>query len=77
MRAEVIQCRCEYSQEYGRTYAALEVTADGKWPVLLQLPKWQYNAEKTPKILQEIADRVNSGGADRLSGPVEILPKIP
>lgn len=61
MRAEVIQCRCEHSQEYGRTYAALQVEADGKLH-LLQLPMWQYSAEKTPKILQEIADRVNAKG---------------
>ncbi len=74
MRAEVIQCRCEHSQEYGRTYAALQVEADGKWPILLQLPMWQYSAEKTPKILQEIADRVNSGGGDKLPKDTKILP---
>jgi len=66
MRAEVIQCRCEHSQEYGRTYAALEVTPDGMWPVLVQVPMWQYSEEHTPKILQEIADRINAGEKPRI-----------
>ena len=44
------------------TVIGFPVAADGKFPILLQLPMWQYSAEKTPRILQEIADRINAKG---------------
>jgi hypothetical protein len=62
MKAEIVQVKCQHVQEYGPTYAGMAVILEDESKLLLRVPMWQYDAQNTAKVLQRIADAINSGG---------------